>query len=189
MRSSHDVFKMNITTLLALLMLLSTQTLAWTSLNTNIRKSIHNPRYLSSTQLRASPMGPIARAKKAKDPQDYERVIVTKMKQENMTRAQAEADYNSFLENPPFYYALDKKEEYYKNLGYKDIFDGMIGEAEKLGPEEGKEMRERIAKFRLRSKIKAYSVLLVTIAGLYFVRDIYNADPNFLKGGLPDYHY
>jgi hypothetical protein len=134
-------------------------------------------------------MGPLARAKKAKDPQDYERVVVTKMKQESMTRAQAEADYNSFLENPPFYYALDKKDEYYKNLGYKDIFEGMIGEAEKLGPEEGKEMRERIEKFRLKSKIKAYAVLLVTIAGLYFVREVYNGDPTFLKGGLPDYHY
>lgn len=187
--SFHLIFN---ATLLTAFMLLSTQALAWTPLSStcSIQRSVHSPRYyLSSTQLRAAPMGPLARAKKAKDPQDYERVVVTKMKQESMTRAQAEADYNSFLENPPFYYALDKKEEYYKNLGYKDIFDGMIGEAEKLGPEEGKEMRERIGKFRLKSKIKAYAVLLVTIAGLYFVREVYNGDPTFLKGGLPDYHY
>jgi len=62
----------------------------------------------------------------------------------------------------------------------------MIGEAEKEG--KGDEMRERIAKFKLRSKIKAYSVLVVAIVGLFWVQSIYNLDPeHFLKGGLPDY--
>lgn len=78
------------------------------------------------------------------------------------------------------------KEEYYQSLGYKDIFEGMIGEAEKEG--KGDEMRERLAKFRLRSKIKAAAVLIVVIAGLFWVQTIYNVDPeHFLKGGLPDY--
>jgi len=103
-----------------------------------------------------------------------------------MSRAEAEADYNSFLENPPFYYALEKKEEYYQKMGYKDIFEGMIGEAEKEG--NGDEMRERLAKFKLKSRIKATVVLVVAIVGLFWIQSIYEADPeHFLKGGLPDY--
>lgn len=62
----------------------------------------------------------------------------------------------------------------------------MIGEAEKEG--KGDEMRERIAKFKLRSKIKASAVLIVAIVGFFYIQTIYNADPeHFLKGGLPDY--
>ena len=80
----------------------------------------------------------------------------------------------------------DCKEEYYQSLGYKDIFEGMIGEAEKEG--KGDEMRDRLAKFRLRSKVKAAAVLVVAIVGLFWVQSIYNMDPeHFLKGGLPDY--
>ena len=181
----------------------SCQTLAWTTTTTILHKRQHlilttpqrwrvssTPTHtVSRTQLYATPMGPMARAKKAMDPTDYERVVVTKMKQDNISRAQAEADYNAFLENPPFYYALEKKEEYYQSLGYKDAFEGMIGEAEKVGPEEGKAMRKRIEGFRLRSKIKAYSVLVVTVVGFYLFREIYIGDPTILKGGLPDYHY
>ena len=78
------------------------------------------------------------------------------------------------------------QEEYYKEMGYKDIFEGMIGEAEKEG--KGDEMRERLAKFKLQSKIKATVVLIIAIVGLFWVQTIYNADPeHFLKGGLPDY--
>lgn len=78
------------------------------------------------------------------------------------------------------------KEEYYKKLGYKDIFEGMIGEAEKEG--KGDEMRDRLAKFRLQSRIKATAVLVVVIVGFLWVQTIYDADPeHFLKGGLPDY--
>ncbi|GFH45117.1 hypothetical protein CTEN210_01591 [Chaetoceros tenuissimus] len=132
------------------------------------------------------PVGPLARLKKASDPDDYNRVVEEKMKKTGMSREEAEADYNAFLENPPFYYALEKKEEYYKSLGYKDIFEGMIGEAEKEG--KGDEMRERLNKFRLQSKIKAAAVLVVAILGLFYIQTIYNADPeHFLKGGLPDY--
>lgn len=62
----------------------------------------------------------------------------------------------------------------------------MIGEAEKEG--KGDEMRERLNKFRLQSKIKAAAVLVVAILGLFYIQTIYNADPeHFLKGGLPDY--
>ena len=65
----------------------------------------------------------------------------------------------------------------------------MIGEAEKEG--KGDEMRERISKFRLRSKIKAYSVLIIAIVGLLWLQNIYNLDPeNFvLSKGLPDYSW
>ena len=54
-------------------------------------------------------MGPVARAKKMMDPKEYNRIVEQKMAREGLTRQQAEAEYNQFLENPPFYYALDKK--------------------------------------------------------------------------------
>lgn len=128
-------------------------------------------------------MGPMARAKKAMDPQDYERVVQTKMKQDGLGRKQAQDEYNAFLENPSFYYALDKKEEYYKSLGYKDIFEGMIGEAEKEG--RGEEVRERIAKFRRTSQIKAYSVLAVFILSFCYAYNLYHEDPSNFLPGLP----
>ena len=53
-------------------------------------------------------MGPLARAKKLANPADYERVVREKIEQEGLTRRRAEEEYNQFLENPPFYYALDK---------------------------------------------------------------------------------
>ena len=125
--------------------------------------------------------GPIATAKKLADPAGYNKVIETKMKQENLTRQQAEDEYNQFLENPPFYYALDKKEEYYKSLGYKDLFEGMIGEAEKEG--KGEEVRGRIEKFRLQSKFKAAAVLITFCVVFYLARQEYWNDPdNFLPG-------
>ena len=62
-----------------------------------------------STSLSMAQMGPVARAKKLMDPKEYNRIVEQKMAQEGLTRQQAEAEYNQFLENPPFYYALDKK--------------------------------------------------------------------------------
>lgn len=128
-------------------------------------------------------MGPIARAKKMMDPTEYNRIVEQKMRQEGLTRKQAEEEYNAFLENPSFYYALDKKEEYYKSLGYKDIFEGMIGEAEKEG--RGDEVRERIAKFRQTSRIKAYTVLFVFILSFCYLYNIYHDDPASFLPGLP----
>lgn len=63
----------------------------------------------STTSLSMAQMGPVARAKKMIDPKEYNRIVEQKMAQEGLTRQQAEAEYNQFLENPPFYYALDKK--------------------------------------------------------------------------------
>jgi hypothetical protein len=128
-------------------------------------------------------MGPVARAKKVLDPADYNRVVEQKMKQDGLTRTQAEEEYNTFLENPSFYYALDKKEEYYKSLGYKDMFEGMIGEAEKEG--RGDEVRERLAKFRQTNQIKAYSVLAVAFLSLCFAYNLYHEDPAGFLPGLP----
>ena len=128
-------------------------------------------------------MGPIARAKKMMDPKEYNRIVEQKMKQEGLTRKQAVEEYNAFLENPSFYYALDKKEEYFKSLGYKDIFEGMIGEAEKEG--RGDEVRERLAKFRQTSRIKAYTVLSVFIVSFCYLYSIYHDDPSSFLPGLP----
>mmetsp|Transcript_2022 Transcript_2022/g.2883 ORF Transcript_2022/g.2883 Transcript_2022/m.2883 type:complete len:191 (-) Transcript_2022:151-723(-) len=136
----------------------------------------------TTTALHAkTPVGPIARAKKAMDPNDYNRVVERKMKMEKLTREQAEEEYNAFLENPGFYYSLDKKESYYKSLGYKDMLEGIVGEAEKEG--KGDEVRERIENFRRESKIKAYGVLVFFVASFWYARTVYLSDPdNFLPG-------
>ena len=79
---------------------------------TGTRNRCHAPiqkQRQSSTSLHA--MGPVARAKKMLDPDDYSRIVEQKMQQDGLTRRQAEDEYNQFLENPSFYYALDKKEE------------------------------------------------------------------------------
>lgn len=147
--------------------------------------ALNEGRLKFSTRLYAGPVGPLARAKKAMDPKEYNRVVEERMKRDKLSRAEAEADYNSFLENPPFYYALEKKEEYYQKLGYKDIFEGMIGEAEKEG--KGDEMRERISSFKRKSKIKAAAVLAVAIGGFFYIQSLYAENPMLFKGGLPDY--
>jgi hypothetical protein len=135
----------------------------------------------STTCLYAVPTGPLARAKKLADPKDYNRVVEQKMKREKWTRPQAEEEYNNFLENPPFYYALDQKKKRYKEMGYKDLFEGMIGEAEKEG--RGDEVREQIKNFRKESNIKASGVLVVAITSFLYFRSVYLADPeNFLPG-------
>ncbi len=67
------------------------------------------PRQTHSALFATPPVGPIARAKKAMDPKEYNRVVEERMKKSGMSKEEAEADYNSFLENPPFYYALEKK--------------------------------------------------------------------------------
>lgn len=61
------------------------------------------------SSLFAAPVGPVAMIKKLQDPKEYNRVVEEKMKKSKMTREEAETDYNEFLENPPFYYALEKK--------------------------------------------------------------------------------
>jgi hypothetical protein len=150
-------------------------------ISTSSRATTSKLLQIPSTTLYA--IGPIARAKKMMDPQDYKRVVEQKMKQEGLSRQQTEDEYNAFLENPSFYYALDKKEEYYKSLGYKDSFEGMIGEAEKEG--RGDEVRERIAKFRQTNRIKAYSVLAVFILSFCYLYNIYHEDPSSFLSGLP----
>jgi len=135
----------------------------------------------TSTSLHMAQMGPVARAKKMANPKEYNRIVEQKMEMEGLTRQQAEAEYNQFLENPPFYYALDKKADYYKSKGYKTMYEGMIGEAEKEG--RGEEVRERLEKFQRTNKIKAASVLAVAIGSFLFARSAYWADPDtFLPG-------
>lgn len=61
------------------------------------------------------------------------------------------------------------------------MFEGMIGEAEKEG--RGDEVRERIATFQRKNKIKAFSVLLVAVGSYLYARGVYLGDPdNFLPG-------
>ena len=71
--------------------------------------SVTTPTTATSTSLHMAQMGPVARAKKMANPKEYNRIVEQKMEMDGLTRQQAEAEYNQFLENPPFYYALDKK--------------------------------------------------------------------------------
>jgi len=69
----------------------------------------------------------------------------------------------------------------YKSKGYKTMYEGMIGEAEKEG--RGEEVRERLDKFQRTNKIKAASVLVVAIGSFLAARSAYWADPDsFLPG-------
>jgi len=69
------------------------------------------------SSLFAAPVGPVAMVKKLQNPKEYNRVVEEKMKKSKMTREEAEADYNEFLENPPFYYALEKKVRNFGSAG------------------------------------------------------------------------
>mmetsp|Transcript_6660 Transcript_6660/g.19199 ORF Transcript_6660/g.19199 Transcript_6660/m.19199 type:complete len:99 (-) Transcript_6660:2407-2703(-) len=82
-----------------------------------------------------------------------------------ITREEAEKEYDAYLNNPNDY-ALNKGEAYYKSLGYKNLMDGVIGEAEKEG--RGEEVRERIEKFRKESQLKGLATISTFIAlGFY----------------------
>lgn len=111
-KSETPLYLMSITKFLAmtkrstayLLLALATAASAFTPLN-HATKTISR-----KSSLFAAPVGPLARAKKLLDPEEYNRVIQEKMKRsKGLSRAEAEEDYNNFLESPPFYYALEKK--------------------------------------------------------------------------------
>jgi len=122
----------------------------------------------TTTVLYGTPVGPLARARKAMDPDEYNRIVEEKMKQDGLTKSEAETEYNNFLENPPAYYALEKREKYYKKLGYKSTREGRIGEAEKEG--RGDAVRAEIEAIEQEGSIKAFSVLGVFVALFLYLR-------------------
>mmetsp|Transcript_7785 Transcript_7785/g.11908 ORF Transcript_7785/g.11908 Transcript_7785/m.11908 type:complete len:178 (-) Transcript_7785:230-763(-) len=136
----------------------------------------------SRTQLFGTPMGPMARAKKMMEPEEYNRVVEEKMKQSGMTREEAESEYNAFLENPPEYYALDQKEKYYRKMGYKNSREGRIAEAEKEG--RGDEVRAQIEAVEQQGKFKAFGVLGFFVAIFLYLREMYQADPENFNSGI-----
>jgi len=104
---------------------------------------------------------------------DYEQVVNGLMTTKGLSRKEAETEYNMYLDNPTNY-ALMKGEEYYKNLGYKSLMEGVIGEAEKEG--RGDEVRERIEKFKRQSQIKATAVLVVFFSSFIYLKEMYPLD-------------
>jgi len=107
--------------------------------------------------------------KKAKG-KEYNKVVDGIMKSKGMTRTEAEKDYNLYLDNPTNY-ALTKGENYYKSLGYKNLMDGVIGEAEKEG--RGEEVRARVEKFKRDSFLKGMSFITLAIGALFYVKFTY----------------
>lgn len=110
---------------------------------------------------------------------DYDKVVTGLMRTKGLTREEAEADYNAYLENPNNY-ALNKGEAYYKSLGYKSFMEGVIGEAEKEG--RGDEVRERVAEFKKKSQLKATAVLVVFFSAIIYYK--MNYVPEIVPGGL-----
>eukprot|EP00547_Thalassionema_nitzschioides_P018228 CAMPEP_0194244502 /NCGR_PEP_ID=MMETSP0158-20130606/11464_1 /TAXON_ID=33649 /ORGANISM="Thalassionema nitzschioides, Strain L26-B" /LENGTH=132 /DNA_ID=CAMNT_0038980015 /DNA_START=241 /DNA_END=639 /DNA_ORIENTATION=+ len=131
----------------------------------------------------AAPMGPLTRARKAADPDDYNRVVEEKMKQSGMTRDAAEREYNDYLEQPPEYYAISQKERYYRKMGYKNSREGRIAEAEKEG--RGDEVRAEIERVEKEGQFKAFGVLGLFVVVFLGLREVYLSDPeNFITGIL-----
>mmetsp|Transcript_19995 Transcript_19995/g.29428 ORF Transcript_19995/g.29428 Transcript_19995/m.29428 type:complete len:170 (-) Transcript_19995:160-669(-) len=115
--------------------------------------------------------GPLIKGK------DYENVVQGIMNTKGMTREEAEKDYNTYLENPNNY-ALMKGEQYYMDLGYNSLMEGVIGEAEKKG--EGDAVKARIEAFKKKSQLKAYAVITVALSAFIYGKIQYDADPNSL---------
>jgi len=74
-------------------------------------------------------------------------------------------------------------EEYYKGLGYKSLMDGVVGEAEKNG--RGEEVKARIADFKKKSQMKAFSVISVALTALVYSKVTFDMDPANHIGNLP----
>eukprot|EP00586_Coscinodiscus_wailesii_P021805 CAMPEP_0172491072 /NCGR_PEP_ID=MMETSP1066-20121228/21763_1 /TAXON_ID=671091 /ORGANISM="Coscinodiscus wailesii, Strain CCMP2513" /LENGTH=131 /DNA_ID=CAMNT_0013259915 /DNA_START=165 /DNA_END=560 /DNA_ORIENTATION=+ len=119
------------------------------------------------TDTRLMMVGPLLKTK------EYKKTVENIMATKGLSRKEAEADYNAYLENPTNY-ALNKGENYYKGLGYKNLMEGVIGEAEKEG--RGDEVRERIAAFKRKSRIKAAAVLVTAISALAYYKGSYVPD-------------
>eukprot|EP00542_Grammatophora_oceanica_P015387 CAMPEP_0194050102 /NCGR_PEP_ID=MMETSP0009_2-20130614/33077_1 /TAXON_ID=210454 /ORGANISM="Grammatophora oceanica, Strain CCMP 410" /LENGTH=169 /DNA_ID=CAMNT_0038696513 /DNA_START=60 /DNA_END=569 /DNA_ORIENTATION=+ len=126
----------------------------------------------STTTSRLFMIGPL---QKFTDKEEYEKTVENLMAYKNLSREEAEKEYDSFLENPNNY-ALSKGEDYYKSLGYNSLMDGVIGEAEKEG--RGEEVKERIAEFKRQSKIKALSVISVFFAAIVYGKITYVPPPH-----------
>jgi len=101
-------------------------------------------------------------------------VIDELMESKGLSREEAERDYKAFKMNPNDY-ALQKGEAYYRSLGYEKLMDGVIGEAEKEG--RGEEVRQRIAEFKRKSKIKGLSVIGIGSAVFFGLKFYSESDP------------
>eukprot|EP00545_Synedropsis_sp_CCMP1620_P012276 CAMPEP_0119013806 /NCGR_PEP_ID=MMETSP1176-20130426/9007_1 /TAXON_ID=265551 /ORGANISM="Synedropsis recta cf, Strain CCMP1620" /LENGTH=172 /DNA_ID=CAMNT_0006966925 /DNA_START=35 /DNA_END=553 /DNA_ORIENTATION=+ len=123
------------------------------------------------TNTRLYLLGPISKMAQGKE---YKKVVETYMKEKGLTRAEAEKEYDKYLENPNDF-MLSKRADYYISLGYKGFEDGVIGEAEKEG--RGDEMREKMADFKRESKIKGFTVIGTFIALFAYLKVTHDADP------------
>ena len=76
---------------------------------------------------------------------------------------------------------MSKDEEYYKDLGYDSLMDGVIGEAEKEG--KGDKIAKELEEFKKQSQIKAFSVIGVSLATLFYLKIQFDSDPSNFIGG------
>lgn len=105
---------------------------------------------------------------------EYNKVVQNIMKTKGLSEEEAKRDYDAYLENPNNY-ALNKGEAYYKDLGYKSLMDGVVGEAEKKG--QGDEVRARIDKFKKESQLKGITVVGVFVVVFLYFKIQYDNDP------------
>eukprot|EP00545_Synedropsis_sp_CCMP1620_P012817 CAMPEP_0119005406 /NCGR_PEP_ID=MMETSP1176-20130426/1702_1 /TAXON_ID=265551 /ORGANISM="Synedropsis recta cf, Strain CCMP1620" /LENGTH=161 /DNA_ID=CAMNT_0006957211 /DNA_START=35 /DNA_END=520 /DNA_ORIENTATION=+ len=123
--------------------------------------SITNNKPSSTTVLGIGPLAKLANR------DDYEEKVNNLMKIKGYSREKAEMEYDAYLDNPTNY-ALTKGEEYYKELGYKSLMEGVVGEADKRG--EGDEVRQRLEDFKKQSQLKATGVLVVALSALVYFK-------------------
>jgi len=97
------------------------------------------------------------------------------MKAKGFTREQAEKDYNLYLSNPNDY-MLDKGYDYYEALGYSNIMEGIMAEAEKSGTADS--IREELAEFKRQSQMKAISIIGVFFGAFVYLKTVYDANPD-----------
>mmetsp|Transcript_17516 Transcript_17516/g.27283 ORF Transcript_17516/g.27283 Transcript_17516/m.27283 type:complete len:153 (+) Transcript_17516:79-537(+) len=107
--------------------------------------------------------------------EDYDEVVEKLMKAKGFTREQAEKDYNLYLSNPNDY-MLDKGYDYYEALGYSNIMEGIMAEAEKSGTADS--IREELAEFKRQSQMKAISIIGVFFGAFVYLKTVYDANPD-----------
>eukprot|EP00543_Licmophora_paradoxa_P005067 CAMPEP_0202446494 /NCGR_PEP_ID=MMETSP1360-20130828/4968_1 /ASSEMBLY_ACC=CAM_ASM_000848 /TAXON_ID=515479 /ORGANISM="Licmophora paradoxa, Strain CCMP2313" /LENGTH=164 /DNA_ID=CAMNT_0049062981 /DNA_START=13 /DNA_END=507 /DNA_ORIENTATION=- len=138
---------------------------------------VHTPRCATSNNRLMTTKLFVGPLQKITNREEYEKAVQGLMKTKGFTREQAEKEYGEFLDNPNNY-ALNKGEAYYKSLGYKNLMDGVVGEADKEG--KGEEVRQRIDDFKKQSQIKATAVLAVAFAAFIYSKIQYDIAHPFI---------
>lgn len=71
---------------------------------------------------------------------------------------------------------LDKGYDYYEALGYSNIMEGIMAEAEKSGTADS--VREELEEFKRQSKMKALSIIGVVFSAFVYLKTMYDVNPD-----------